>query len=608
MEVAKITTTAYKNLPPIQQALTYYNVLTRGGVGATFFCHKGEFYGQYCTRDEKSFKSQYFQNWNTNNCYMPLNLFSGEYRYSDKKKKRGFFREECDVTFVNGMLIDFDIMKGKKTKEEYTIEKGDALVEEVLNKIDELVKENKMVTPTLVTRSGRGVQMIVLYKEPISIKDEEMIFKHKRLYVAITTYLQSLFDKDYVEVDTGVKDASRICRLPGTKHLSNNRMTILQEVNSQCYYDVDELCGAFGVDLTPEEKKKPGRPKKEVQAKPNKKKNKLGVSYALKDNVISFMSRSERRNLEGLSKSLEKLAKVRGMEDGDMREVLLFVYYCVQRQLKTGVNARSQARTFNNSFGLPLEFKEVEACLKGVDEHRGFKGTRLQRAMTLARTYPNGFYKFTRDTVVEKLSMSEEEIEATGIYKRRREKERARVNNSKREECMSLIIRMLKNGESEPSIVSKVMKNSGKSRATAYRWITKAKDNMANENSNEDCENSLSHFGVYHKEEEYREDTKGAKILSISDELYNIDERNTGELMVKEALLPPIRRPNGTRVETLYLKMFYNDASYWEDHRFLEKTIKTYYDVDGNITQVVEREWKKCIDWQQQDIYMRQSG
>lgn len=90
MEVAKITTTAYKNLPPIQQALTYYNVLTRGGVGATFFCHKGEFYGQYCTRDEKSFKEQYFQNWNTNNCYMPLNLFSGEYRYSDKKKKRGF--------------------------------------------------------------------------------------------------------------------------------------------------------------------------------------------------------------------------------------------------------------------------------------------------------------------------------------------------------------------------------------------------------------------------------------------------------------------------------------------------------------------------------------
>lgn len=61
-------------------------------------------------------------------------------------------------------------------------------------------------------------------------------------------------------------------------------------------------------------------------------------------------------------------------------------------------------------------------------------------------------------------------------------------------------------------------------------------------------------------------------------------------------------------LETLYLKMFYNDASYWEDHRFLEKTIKTYYDVDGNITQVVEREWKKCIDWQQQDIYMRQSG
>ena len=43
------------------------------------------------------------------------------------------------------------------------------------------------------------MQYIILYNEPISKSDEESMFKHKRLYKTVTTYLQSLYDKDVVE-------------------------------------------------------------------------------------------------------------------------------------------------------------------------------------------------------------------------------------------------------------------------------------------------------------------------------------------------------------------------------------------------------------------------
>lgn len=159
--------------------------------------------------------------------------------------------------------------KGKVPSISYSTKEGDELVDKIIADMGDLVDDEKIVYPTLLTKSRRGLQYIILYEEPIKKTDSEAMFKHRKLYSTITTYLQGLYDRNVVEVNTAVTDAPRICRLPGTKHLKNDRYAELQEYNATCYYDLDELCELFEVDLTPEEKKKAGRPKKNATEKKN---------------------------------------------------------------------------------------------------------------------------------------------------------------------------------------------------------------------------------------------------------------------------------------------------------------------------------------------------
>lgn len=450
-----------------EQAELYYAVLSRSGAAATFFCtiNEDKKYGQYCTRNESAFVDQYDKHWNSENCYIPLNLFSGEYRYNKKKQKRGWFRTEQDVVAVNGILVDFDIMKnkGKNPKVSYTIKTGDELVDEIIEKMEELVDENRMVYPTLLTKSGRGLQYIILYEDPISKSDEEAMFKHKRLYKKITTFLQSLYDKDLVEVDTAVTDAPRICRLPGTRHLKNDRFAELVEYNPNCMYDLDELIELFEVDLSPEEKKKPGRPRKEKSEK-KEKKSKKQKDYTEHRSVgpeeVPQLSMHQKNNVKSRIAMIEKLAKIRGMEQGDGREVMCFWYYNYQRQIAVPIAAMQKTKMFNRGFAEPLSDAELFGCIERTQNHEG------------DGAYPDGYYVCSKETLIEKLCMSEEEIKATGAYKKKEEIERAAKNHVKREANKQFLFAMFKNKDLKKSqIVKALMEHTGMSSSTAYRWV-----------------------------------------------------------------------------------------------------------------------------------------
>lgn len=450
-----------------EQAELYYNVLSRSGAAATFFCtiNEDKKYGQYCTRNESAFVDQFDKHWNNENCYIPLNLFSGEYRYNKKKQKRGWFRTEQDVVAVNGILVDFDIMKnkGKNPNISYTIKAGDELVEGLVDEMNDLVDDGKMVYPTLLTKSGRGLQYIMLYEDPISKSDEEAMFKHKRLYKKITTYLQSLYDKDLVEVDTAVTDAPRICRLPGTRHLKNDRFAELVEYNPNCMYDLDELCELFEVDLSPEEKKKPGRPRKEKTDKKEKKNKKQKVYkeyHPVGPEELPNLTKYQKNNVKSRIAMMEKLAKIRGMKQGDGREVMCFWYYNYQRQVAVPVAAMQKTKMFNRSFAEPLSDAELFGCIERTQNHEG------------DGAYPDGYYVCSKETLIAKLCMSEEEIKATGAYKKKEEIERAAKNHAKKVMNKQFLFAMFKNKDLKKSqIVKALMEHTGMSSSTAYRWV-----------------------------------------------------------------------------------------------------------------------------------------
>lgn len=495
-----------------EQAMLYYDVLNRDGLGATFFCNSNERYGQYCTRNKKAFEEQYEKYADNTNCYIPLNLFAGKYRLSDDKTKRGWFRTDSDVSYVNGILVDFDIMKnkGKVSSISYSIKEGDELVDKIIDDMNELVDEEKMVYPTLLTKSGRGLQYIILYNEPIKKTDSEAMFKHRKLYATITTYLQGLYDRNLVEVDTAVTDAPRICRLPGTKHIKNDRYAELQEYNATCYYDLDELCDLFEVDFTPEEKKKAGRPKKNVEnSKKNatKKKNTSsssneGVKYRpIGPKELPKLSAILRKDIKGRISMMEKLAKLRGMVSGDMREVMCFWYYCHQRQISLPIVAMQLTYHFNQSFDEPLSEKELFRCIRNVQTHNG------------ANDYPDGYYICQRETLASKLCMSEEELKETKFFKRRDERKRAATNNVVKGKNKQFLFAMLSDGAlDKPTIVKLTMEHTGKSQSTVYRWIDELekvfsfshileknilnRENQGAKNSSEQSEEELLPSGI----------------------------------------------------------------------------------------------------------------
>lgn len=617
-------------LSPEAQALAYYDVLSRGGAGAVFHCYKGEErlndqgkpYNPmvpYCVRKKESFVEQYIQG-REHDSYITVNLFSGKYRYNEGTHKWGWFRQEQDCVAINGFLVDFDIMKGKEVH--YTLEEGDRIVKEVLFKVDRLVEEGAMVKPTLVTLSGRGIQMLFLYEEAIGTYNKEALYKHNKLYTHVVTFLQSIFDKNFVEVDTKVTDAPRICRLPGTMHTKNGRMATLQEINGDCYYNVDDLCKFFAVDLAEEAPKKPGRKAKASKVvsitKQVKKcknyqhilnKNKPVIS---RNEVIMFENKLiERRNIQGKIKSIEKLAEYRGMSKGQGREVMLHIYYSLQRQINKATIAEEKTRRFNSYFDEPLPEGEVYGLIKNANTHRGGKTEKIEwedgKAITVEHQYPNGYYEASRQGIIEMLGMSEEEIVVSGITQRQMEKERAQRNNAAKKEHLERLIEMLKNGKKDFEIAKEYMEFSGKSRASAYRWIAKAKETIENverqvregqEAAVPEIEKALSHFGVNAKSNMNIYEAKGPVLLEREER----KESESGTVGIERVESDGTRRYTYRRNEFKTSDKLIVDEIYSielenceenESYKLI-KTTRKMYALDGELLKATEGPWKLC--------------
>lgn len=612
-----------------EQAMLYFDVLNRDGLGKTFFCNKNEGYGQYCTRTREAFEGQYDLYANNSNCYIPLNLFTGRYRLSDDKTKRGWFRTDSDVTYINGILVDFDIMKnkGKDPNITYSIEDGDEIIDKIIDDMNRLVEEKNMVSPTLLTKSGRGLQYIILYDEPIRKTDSETLLKHRKLYATITTYLQSLYDRNLVEVDTAVTDAPRVCRLPGTKHIKNDKFAELQEYNSTSYYNLDNLCDLFEVDFTPEEKKKVGRPKKEKdiqieninEENTNKSNDVIEVDSSTGSVTYHPIGRKElpklsailRKDIKGRIAMMEKLAQSRGMVSGDMREVMCFWYYCHQRQIALPIAAMQNTYHFNRKFDEPLSLKELIRCIKSVQSHYG------------ANNYPDGYYVCSRDTLAAKLCMSEDELKETKFFQRREERKRAAINNVVKNKNKQFLFAMLSDGALDKSTIVKLtMEHTKKSQATIYRWINELekifsfshilkKNNIIEENqggkNSSDCEEELLPSGIeseewskneiisfydYHStfkkfESESSETLDGQVYKDKHICVVGMNSNDTGAFMTKDEYIE--RYVGNDFVEQIFLPqeitkirplktLFFNKQGKIDTHRYLDSCLKGHWE------------------------------
>ncbi len=589
-----------------QQAEAFYNATYQYTSGVAFLTYKVKYTNggkqkSYMptkvttTCDEDGATSQFLSSLaeikDRYDCYASVNTFSGRTKLN-KKGKTIVSREAADCVKINGVVVDYDILH----KEEiYDRERGDEILSKVKQAMENLY-ENGFPRPTISMLSGRGRQDLYIFREPINVQEDPVAcMKYRALFEVLTDVIQSGFNKDEVDIDTSVGDASRICRVPGTYNVKGQRYAALQEINPDYYYTLNELCEYFGVTIEEAPIKEKQEKKQQFIDSTDKivvtvgKLRKLNydeIGYmAIPEDKIPELSATNRANAKGVLRVLKSLAEYRGMSEGDLREEVTFWYYNYARQLNTASVAAKMTRELNESFSEPLEEDEVTNIIDGVNRHRG--GMNYDGGC-----FPDGFYYCKRETLYKKTHMTEEEKKYTQIFKRREEKEQQAKNVANTQVLKEQAYKMWLGGAKKNAIARAL----GKDRSTITDWIKKrlAADAKVGDFSEDNLEDDVCVFSPSDKittQEEptpvYDEPTLNAEQqLALEDALRgnNLVISGNGGGVGKSLLIRKIVEALEERGKTVAVTAATALAAENIDGITLHRAMKMYFDEDGIVT------------------------
>lgn len=188
---------------------------------------------------------------NNGNTYVTVNSFSGV-----KRKNSNLFT-------INGIFIDID---GHNLK-------PDEIVQAKINTvsvINDAIKEGRLCNYTAMTDSGRGIGLLFLYDRSIAAhgNTERQIKFHKSLYNKMIKLIEKLLNEYngvMLSVDKGVKDAARLCGLPGTYNYNARAYRRNIKINPDARYSLSQIADICGFEPTKKQKKKVNKDMRNVE-------------------------------------------------------------------------------------------------------------------------------------------------------------------------------------------------------------------------------------------------------------------------------------------------------------------------------------------------------
>lgn len=188
---------------------------------------------------------------NNGNTYVTVNSFSGV-----KRKNSNLFA-------INGIFIDID---GHNLK-------PDEIVQAKINTvsvINDAIKEGRLCNYTAMTDSGRGIGLLFLYDRSIAAhgNTERQIKFHKSLYNKMIKLIEKLLNEYngvMLSVDKGVKDAARLCGLPGTYNYNARAYRRNIKINPDARYPLSQIADICGFEPTKKQKKKVNKDMRNVE-------------------------------------------------------------------------------------------------------------------------------------------------------------------------------------------------------------------------------------------------------------------------------------------------------------------------------------------------------
>lgn len=301
---------------------------------------------------------------NDTDCYISLNGFALYNRKSDSCRQ------------INGIIFDLDYHH--KTTPEYL----DWIKERTLIVLREAIYEGRLYEPNLIVDTGRGLQIIILFEKSIPYRlingdlNGKCIYAYNRITDTIKSQIETILSEedDVLELDIcTANDLSRVIRIPGTMNSKSKTKANIVHINEDYYCFADFY------------KKK--KTVKKTQAPKHQKslKNKDALNFA-------------RIN------EMEKLQELRKNSCEGYRNYMVFIYYNSVVQLYGQKEALERTRAFCSNFGdcnSPFTEAEIKAIARGIDKNttKDFKG----------------YYVITKEWILEKLNITDEECSLLGI-------------------------------------------------------------------------------------------------------------------------------------------------------------------------------------------------
>lgn len=362
-----------------------------------------------------------------NDCYVSLNGFTGYHRRS----------KECRQ--INGIIFDLDYHT--TTTDEHL----DWLKKRTTMLLKDAIDEGDLYDPNIITDTGRGLQLLYLFEKAISYKikggtiNERAIYAYNKIRETIEKQIENVLTKEdeTLEIDKKVYDLSRIIRLPGTLNSRSNTKAYIAYI-SEDYYTFSDFYT-------------------KQKVLPDKEKTKK-IGYAQKGLYNKNALNEARLN------EMEKLQLIRKDHCEGFRNFMTFIYYNSAVQLYSQKEALAKTFTFCRNFGesnTPFSEAQIKAIARGIDNNstNDFKG----------------FYIITKEWIIDKLSITDEEAELIGLDKTVNARElKKRENAMKKKERNDKILEMADNNVARSDIaaavgvtkrtVQNVLKTYGKTR------------------------------------------------------------------------------------------------------------------------------------------------
>jgi hypothetical protein len=311
---------------------------------------------------------------------------------------RGSHRRAGEARQINAIFFDVDCHSGDFA----------SVVPLLVGRLEDAFAADALPRPTMVVSTGRGVHLYYVLRRSTPTgrrggrsNDRGISFVGdvtRRLSLVLRSVVGGI---DGAEVDDAVYDFARVGRVPGTFNTRSRTMCRLIQ-NSGRLWELQEL-GRYRV-------------------------SEASGGTAAADSARQSSSRRGRRSrgafepvLASRLRGLQELMSLRRGRCEGHRDNMDFVYYNTATQIYGPEKASHLLEAFNRQFEHPLPQADLDQIRRTIDSVTIRFG---------AHAGEHGYYPLSRENVIGRLGISEEEIALTGFLMSSKQRARAESKRS----------------------------------------------------------------------------------------------------------------------------------------------------------------------------------